>query len=89
MSDRPEIASNNFAETFLRSISLLIGVALSEGVCVRGDLGGFWIWDCVRTTNDSFDFGAAGEVRIGVPFLVVGITRFTRGVGGPCFVVFS
>jgi hypothetical protein len=57
---------------------------------MTGDLGGFWIWDCVRTTNDSFDFGAAGEVvRTGLPFLVVGITRFTRGVGGPCFAVFS
>jgi hypothetical protein len=41
----------------------------------------------VRTTKDSFDFGFEGDVvvREGLPFLVDGMTRFTKGVVPPVF----
>lgn len=51
---------------------------------------GLVICDCVRTTKDSVDLGCEGEIiREGLPFLEVGITRFTRGVWESCGVVFS
>ncbi len=57
---------------------------------VAAAAAGLVICDCVRTTKDSFDLGFDGEiVREVPPFLEVGITRFTRGVGESCLVVFS
>jgi hypothetical protein len=42
------------------------------------------IWDCVKTTKDSFDLGLVGDEVIleGLPFLDVGMTRLTSGVAG-------